>query len=55
MQRMLDGKNTLRDLATQMDKDVFDVACALVPYFFKGYIRLVEIPDLPGIDLPFIR
>ena len=55
MQRMLDGKNTLRDLAMQMDKDVFDVACALVPYFFKGYIRLVEIPDLPGIDLPLIR
>lgn len=53
IQRMLDGKNTLRDLAIRMDKDVFDIACALVPYFFKGYIRLVEIPDLPGIELPF--
>lgn len=55
MQRMLNGKNTLRDLAVQMDKDVFELTCALVPYFFKGYIKLVEIPDLPGIDLPFSK
>jgi hypothetical protein len=54
MKRMLNGKQTLRDLALQMDKDVFDVTCALVPYFFKGYIRLLEIPDLPGVNLPFI-
>jgi hypothetical protein len=54
MQRMLNGKQTLRDLALQMNKDVFDVTCALVPYFFKGYIRLLEIPDLPGVNLPFV-
>ena len=55
MQRMLDGKNTLRDLANKMDREVFDITCALVPYFFKGYIRLVEIPDFPGITLPMER
>jgi hypothetical protein len=54
MQRMLNGKQTLRDLALQMNKDVFEVTCALVPYFFKGYIRLLEIPDLPGVNLPFV-
>lgn len=52
MQRMLNGKITLRDLALQMNKDVFDVTCALVPYFFKGYIRLIEVPDLAGVNLP---
>ena len=51
MQRMLNGKKTLRDLAIQMDKDVFEITCALVPYFFKGYIKLVEVPDFPGVKL----
>lgn len=53
MKRMLNGKKTLRDLSLQMNKDVFEVTCALIPYFFKGYIRLLEIPDLPGVNLPF--
>ena len=52
MVRLLNGKNTLRDLAIPMNKNVFDVTCGLVPYFFKGYIKLVEIPDLPGISIP---
>jgi hypothetical protein len=47
MSRLLDGKSTLRDLAIKMDKDVLDVTCGLVPYFFKGYLRFLEIPDLP--------
>ncbi len=49
MSRLLDGKNTLRDLAMKMDKDVLEVAIGLVPYFFKGYLRLLEIPDIPKI------
>ena len=52
MVRLLDGENTLRDLAIKMNKNVFEVTCGLVPYFFKGYIKLVEIPDLPGIFIP---
>ncbi len=52
MVRLLDGKHTLRDLAIQMNKNVFEVTCGLVPYFFKGYIKLVEIPDLPGLFIP---
>lgn len=46
MSRLLNGKNTLRDLAFKMEKNVLDITCGIVPYFFKGYLRLLEIPDL---------
>ncbi len=48
--RLLNGKRTLRDLAIRMDKNVLDITCGLVPYFFKGYLRLLKIPDLPQIN-----
>lgn len=50
MSRLLNGKNSLRDLALTMDKDIFELACGIVPYFFKGYLRLLEIPDIPEIN-----
>ncbi len=46
MSRLLNGKRTLRDLAVKMDKNVLDLTCGIVPYFFKGYLRLLEIPDI---------
>ena len=46
MSRLFNGKKTLRDLAVQMDKNVLDLTCGIVPYFFKGYLRLLEISDL---------
>jgi hypothetical protein len=49
MIRILDGKQSLRDLALRMQMDVFELTCALMPYFFKGYLRLAEIPDLSPI------
>lgn len=49
MSRLLNGKRTLRDLAIKMDKNVLDVTCGIVPYFFKGYLRLLEIPDLSNL------
>lgn len=52
MSRLLNGKNTLRDLAMKMEKNVLDVTCGIVPYFFKGYLRLLEIPDLPNTEIP---
>jgi len=52
MVRLLDGEHTLRDLAVSMNKSVFEVTCGLIPYFFKGYIKLVEVPDLPGLSIP---
>lgn len=51
MARLLNGKSTLRDLALKMDKNVLDITCGLVPYFFKGYLRLLEIPDLPQVTV----
>lgn len=48
MSRLLNGKNTLRDLAIRMEKNVLEITCGVVPYFFKGYLRLLEIPDLPN-------
>ena len=53
MQRLLDGKNTLRDLAVKMDKDVLEVTLGLIPYFFKGYLRLLEIPDTTQFIVEF--
>lgn len=49
MSRLLNGKRTLRDLAIKMDKNVLDLTCGLIPYFFKGYLRLLEISDLPEL------
>lgn len=48
MSRLLNGKRTLRDLSVKMNKNVLEVTCGIVPYFFKGYLRLLEIPDLPS-------
>jgi hypothetical protein len=50
MLRLLNGQHTLRDLEIKMNKDVFEVTCGIVPYFFKGYLRLVEVRDLPDFD-----
>ncbi|MGL5831962.1 MAG: DUF4388 domain-containing protein [Waterburya sp.] len=46
MSRLLNGKQTLRDLAVKMDKSVLEVTYGIIPYFFKGYLRLLEIADL---------
>ncbi|MEO0012865.1 MAG: hypothetical protein RLZZ535_1254 [Cyanobacteriota bacterium] len=46
MSRLLNGKQTLRDLALKMDKNVLELTCGIIPYFFKGYLRLLEIADL---------
>ncbi len=50
MSRLLNGKRSFRDLSLKMDKDVFELACGIVPYFFKGYLRLLEIPDIPEFN-----
>lgn len=51
MSRLLNGKQTLRDLAVRMDKNVLEVTCGIIPYFFKGYLRLLEIADLPNTQV----
>ena len=45
--RLLDGQNTLRDLAVQMKRNVTEVTRSLLPYIQFGWVKLVEIPDLP--------
>ena len=46
MQIMFNGKNTLRDVAVHMNRDVAAVIQALVPFVKKGYVELLEVPDL---------
>ncbi|HIK37092.1 MAG: response regulator [Geminocystis sp.] len=45
--QLLDGQHTLRDLSIRMKKDVVTVTRSLLPYVQRGFVRLVEIPDLP--------
>ncbi|BAU66164.1 response regulator receiver protein [Stanieria sp. NIES-3757] len=44
--KLIDGKNTLRDLAFKMNKDVVELTYSLKSYIDQGLIELVEIPDL---------
>jgi two-component system, chemotaxis family, response regulator PixG len=43
-----DGKRSLRDLAVVMKQDLVPLTRMLVPYFRKGFIGLVPIPDYPS-------
>ncbi len=47
LNHLLDGQQTLRDLAVRMKRDVLTVTRSLLPYVQKGLVKLVEIPDLP--------
>jgi chemotaxis family two-component system response regulator PixG len=44
---LIDGKQTLRDLAAKMKQNVLPVTRSLLPYILKGIIELIEVPDLP--------
>jgi two-component system, chemotaxis family, response regulator PixG len=46
--QLLDGENTLRDLAVKMKRDVVQVTRLLLPYIKSGLIELISIPDLPA-------
>ncbi len=48
LSQLLDGKQTLRDLAVRMKRDVLTVTRSLLPYIQLGLVRLVEVPDLPA-------
>lgn len=43
---LLDGQRTLRDLAAQMKRQVWEVTSSLLPYIHSGIVEIVEIPDL---------
>jgi chemotaxis family two-component system response regulator PixG len=44
---LINGKQTLRDLAAIMKQNVLPVTRSLLPYILKGIIELIEVPDLP--------
>ena len=44
--RLIDGKHTLRDLAVQMNRHVFQLTSSLIPYLRKGFVELKPIDDL---------
>lgn len=48
LKKLLDGKQTLRDLGVQMKRDVVQVTRSLMPYIQSGSVELVEISDLPS-------
>ena len=45
--QLLDGENTLRDLAVKMKRDVVQVTRLLLPYIKAGLVELISIPDFP--------
>ncbi len=44
---LINGKQTLRDLAARMKQNVVAISRSLLPYVLKGIIELIEVPDLP--------
>lgn len=48
LNQLLDGENTLRDLAVKMKRDVVPVTRLLLPYLKSGLVELIDIPDLPS-------
>ncbi|MBD2497730.1 response regulator [Nostoc sp. FACHB-280] len=44
---LMNGKQTLRDLAAKMKQNVLPVTRSLLPYILKGIVELIEVPDLP--------
>ena len=46
--KLLDGQNTLRDLAVRMKRDVLQVTRSFLPYIQLGLVEFISIPDLPN-------
>lgn len=47
LSQLLDGQQSLRDLAIRMKRDVLTLTRSLLPYIQEGLVKLVEISDLP--------
>lgn len=48
LSQLLNGQKTLRDLATEMRRELSTVTSFLLPYIQSGLVELVNIPDLPA-------
>jgi chemotaxis family two-component system response regulator PixG len=44
--RLLDGKHSLRDIATQRQTDVMLMLRSIMPYIHLGFLQLATIPDI---------
>ncbi|QYO63628.1 response regulator [Leptolyngbya sp. 7M] len=51
---MLNGQQTLRDIAVQSNKSVLTLTKVLIPYIEQGLIKLAEIADLPLPRAPLL-
>ncbi|MTJ13382.1 response regulator [Anabaena sp. UHCC 0187] len=47
LERLINGKYTLCDLAVKMKQSVLSVSRSLLPYIKQGIVALVEVADLP--------
>jgi two-component system, chemotaxis family, response regulator PixG len=45
--KLMNGKDTLRDLALTIKQDISSVGSSLLPYVLRGIIELIEVADLP--------
>lgn len=52
LSQLLDGQQTLRDLAVRMKRDVLTVTRSLLPYIQEGLVKLIQIPDFPAPTIP---
>ena len=52
--KLFKGKLSLRDLAIMMNQDQLRLASSLNPYLKKGWLELIEIPDLTPENTPFL-
>ncbi|RAM49178.1 MAG: response regulator [Hapalosiphonaceae cyanobacterium JJU2] len=48
---VMTGKDTLRDLAIKLKQNVLPVTRSLLPFILKGVIKLIEVPDLPMLQV----
>jgi chemotaxis family two-component system response regulator PixG len=47
LERLINGKYTLWDLARKMKQNVLDITRSLLPYIRRGFVELIPISDLP--------
>lgn len=52
---LLNGQNTLLDLAMRMQRNVTEVTTSLLPFIQRNWIELTQIPDLPAPVAPSIH
>jgi chemotaxis family two-component system response regulator PixG len=50
--KYLNGEFTLWDIAWQTEQSVTEVTCSLMPWFNKGIIQFLEVPDTPLVFVP---